>query len=412
MEQRYDLIIVGGGMVGASLAIALSGHGLKLALVESAELKAERVLEGNEPAKTPINYDDRAIALAYGAQRIFSALGAWDRMAPRAEAIRHIHVSEQGGFGFAHLDAAEEGVPALGYVITARDLGAALLDKLATLDDVALLAPARVAWVRMDEEQAVIGIDGNELATRLLVAADGGHSFIRDQLCFETRHKAYGQSAVIANLTPGRPHRGTAYECFTRNGPLAMLPMSDERCALVWTVRDDQLDDVLELDDAQFLARIQDHFGWRLGRFSRVGRRTGYPLTQTLVRRSTRPRAAIIGNAAHTLHPVAGQGFNLGLRDVAALAQVVLEGRRNSEDPGSEAVLQRYEAWRSRDQQQVARITDSLIRIFSNDFPPLRLGRNLGLLTVELCPPVRHKISRAAMGIEGRLPRLSRGVPL
>lgn len=402
-QQPYDLVIVGGGMVGATLAIALSGHGLKLALVEAARLEVEAVP----------NYDDRAIALAHGAQRIFQALELWPAMAPQAAPIRHIHVSEQGGFGFAHLDATEEGVPALGQVITARNLGAALLARLERLEDVELVAPARVKWVSVAEDLARIGLeDGRQLAARLLVAADGGNSFVRDQLCFETLRKEYHQSAVVANVTPTKPHRNIAFERFTANGPLALLPLRDDHCALVWTVADEKLDEMLGLDDDTFLARLQENFGWRLGRFRRAGRRTGYPLSQLWVRHSVKPRAAIIGNAAHTLHPVAGQGFNLGIRDVAALAEVVLEAARTGEDPGSEAVLARYQAWREKDQQQVARITDSLVRLFSNRWTPLKLGRNLGLLGVELCPPARHRIARAAMGIEGRLPRLARGVPL
>lgn len=400
--QQYDLVIIGGGMVGATLAIALSGHGLKLALVEAAELRVDQVP----------NYDDRAIALSFGAQRIFGALGVWQAMEKDAEPIRRIQVSEKGGFGFTHLDAREEGVPALGQVITARNLGAVLLDRLGNLPDVDLLAPARVRWVSVEEERAHVGLEQGELNARLLVAADGGNSFVRDQLCFETQRKEYHQSAVVANITPTKPHQGIAYERFTDNGPLALLPMRDNHCALVWTVADEALQETLALDDETFLQRIQSRFGWRLGRFRKVGRRSGYPLSQLWVRDSVKPRAAIIGNAAHTLHPVAGQGFNLGIRDVAALAEVVVDATRQGEDPGSDAVLHRYQEWRRRDQQQVARITDSLVRIFSNRWPPLRLGRNLGLLGVELCPPLRHRISRAAMGIEGRLPSLARGVPL
>ena len=402
MQDTYDLIIVGGGMVGATLAIALSGHGLKLALVEAAPLEVERVP----------NYDDRAIALSHGAQRIFGALDLWPAMQPHAEPIRRIHVSEQGGFGFAHLDAREEDVPALGQVITARNLGAVLLQHLDRLEDVDLIAPARVRWVSVNEESAHIGLEKGELKARLLVAADGGNSFVREQLCFETLRREYHQSAVVANLTPSKPHQDVAYERFTANGPVALLPMRDDHCALVWTVADSQLEEILSLDDTAFLQRIQSIFGWRLGRFRKVGRRQGYPLGQLWVKESVKPRAAVIGNAAHTLHPVAGQGFNLGIRDLAALAEVVIEAVRQGEDPGSQAVLEGYEQWRRKDQQQVARITDSLVRIFSNRLAPLRLGRNLGLLGVELCPPLRHRIAHAAMGIEGRLPRLARGVPL
>jgi len=403
MNSPYDLIIIGGGMAGTTLAAALSGHGLKLALVEAAEPKVEALP----------NYDDRAIALAWGARRIFEALDLWPAMAPHATPILHIHVSEQGGFGFTHLDAAEEGVPALGEVITARDLGAVLLEHLQGLDDLDLLAPARVRWLSIEEQAAHVGLeDGRELSAPLLVAADGGSSFVRQQLCFDTVRREYHQNAVIANVTPSKPHCNVAYERFTGNGPMALLPMHDERCALVWTVADEQREEVLGWDDATFLARLQENFGWRLGRFHKVGRRAAYPLSQLWVRDSVKPRAVLVGNAAHTLHPVAGQGFNLGIRDVAALAEVVLDAVRKGEDPGSETVLRRYEQWRRRDRRGVALATDSLVRLFSNRWPPLRLGRNLGLLGLELCPPARHGLARAAMGIEGRLPRLARGVPL
>ena len=402
-EQQYDLIIVGGGMVGATLAIALSGHGLKLALVEAAEPRVEAVP----------NYDDRAIALAYGAQRIFQALGLWPELARRAAPIRHIHVSEQGGFGIAHLDAEEEAVPALGQVITARDLGEVLLARLARLDDLDLIAPARVRWAAVADDLARVGLDDErQLTAPLLVAADGGDSFIRDHLGFVVERRAYHQSALVANVTPGRPHGDTAYERFTAQGPLALLPMPGDRCGLVWTLADENLDQHLALDDDSFLARLQAAFGWRLGRFQKVGRRAGYPLQQLLVPETVKPRVAVIGNAAHTLHPVAGQGFNLGIRDLAVLAEVVLDAHRAGQDPGSEAVLDRYRQWRQQDQQRVARLTDGLVRLFSNRWPPLRLGRNLGLLGLELCPPARHRIARTAMGLEGRLPRLARGLPL
>ena len=402
MKQIYDIIIVGGGMAGASLAIALSGNGLHIALVESAALKV---------ATIP-NYDDRGIALALGSQRIFAALQVWQDMAEQAAAIRHIHISEQGGFGFTHLDADEEQVAALGYVLTARDLGAALLKRLSHLPDIDVIAPGRVQWANTEDDLAHIGLQEQTLSARLLVAADGGNSFVRQQLCFDVKRRAYGQSAITANITPGRPHQNTAYERFTRNGPLAILPMTQQRCALVWTVREEMAGEILSLNDQQFLHRLQQQFGWRLGRLQQTGKRNSHPLSQLYVPNTIKHRAVVIGNAAHTLHPVAGQGFNLGIRDVAALAEVVLQGIRSGEDPGSTAVLQRYQDWRRKDQQQVVRFTDTLVRSFSNDLLPVKLTRNLGLLALEGLPAARHAIARAAMGIQGRLPRLSRGLPL
>lgn len=404
--EAYDLVIVGGGLVGASLAIALSGQGLRMALVEAAVPTVDEVP----------NYDDRALALAYGTRRIFEGLGLWDAVAGRAGPIEKIHVSERGQFGFTHLDRDEEGVEALGYVITARELGRTLLARLPELPDLDIIAPARVTAIDVDEQAATLTLERGDgkayLDARLVVAADGVKSFIRDAMDLPVRRWEYGQSAVVANITPERPHRHVAYERFTESGPVALLPMNDERCALVWTVSDAELDEVLALDDAAFTARFQARFGNRLGRFTKVGARQGYPLAMVRATESVRPRVAVIGNAAHTLHPIAGQGFNLGLRDVAALADVLAAAVAKGEDLGDIAVLNHYEQWRGRDQQLVSLATDGLARLFANPLLPFRLGRNLGLLAMDLLPGARHRLARAAMGLTGKLPRLARGLPL
>ncbi len=401
----HDLLIVGGGLVGASLALALAGRGLRIGLVE-----AHPPRDPGRPA-----YDDRAIALAWGSCRIFQGMGLWPAVAPHAEPICEIHVSERGRFGFTHLSAREEGVPALGQVATARDIGRALLDALDTAEGVEWIAPARVVAVHNEAERARIVIEREgerqTLAARLLVAADGGRSFVREALDLPVEQRDYGQSAVIANVTPQRAHRNVAYERFTEDGPIALLPMTEGRCALVWTVPDAHLEAVLALDDADFLAAFQARFGYRLGRFTRVGRRDAWPLQLLRVREAARGRVAVLGNAAHTLHPIAGQGFNLGLRDVAALAELVLDAQARGEDIGGEAVLAGYQAWRLDEQRQVARATDGLARLFGNPLPPLRMARNLGMLALDLFPPARHALARTAMGLRGRLPRLARGLP-
>ncbi len=402
MSQRFDVIIVGGGMAGASLAIALSGHGLKLALVEAAPLEVRSVP----------NYDSRGIALAWGSQRILDSLGIWRHLADQAQPIEHIHISEQGGFGITRLHAAEQQVPALGQVISAHDLGVGLLQTLSELKDIELIAPERVRWINPEADQVQLGLKHRNLAAAVVVAADGGNSFVRQQLGIAVKRREYRQSAITANLTPGKAHHNVAYERFTRHGPMALLPMSENRCALVWTVNDAQLGATLALSDAHFMQRVQDIFGWRLGRLQRVGERNSYPLVQLFAANPVKPRSLVIGNAAHTLHPVAGQGFNLGIRDVAVLAEILLQAHHRGEDPGAPEVLQRYASWRRRDQQQVVGFTDALVRIFSNDFLPLKLGRNLGLSALELCPPARQRIAAAAMGLSGHLPRLARGVPL
>lgn len=403
---RYDLVIVGGGMVGASLALALAGRGLRMALVE-----AYAPGDAAQPG-----YDDRAIALAYGTRRMFDAIGVWPALRERVEPIREIHVSEQGGFGAVRLAADEERVPALGYVVTARELGAVLSGRLRGQPDLELLAPARLVRFADDGGSVALEVERDglvqTLSTRLLVAADGGSSPIREQLGVPVQRWHYGQSAVVANVSPARPHRNRAYERFTASGPLALLPMSEGRCAVVWTVGDAELDQVLGLDDAEFLAGLQRRFGYRLGAFERVGRRAAYPLGLMRARESVRGRVVIIGNAAHTLHPVAGQGFNLGVRDVAALAEVVDDAHRAGLDPGDAEVLARYRRWRETEQAAMALATDGLARLFTNPLAPLRHGRRLGLLAMHWLPGARHPLARAAMGLMGRQPKLARGVPL
>lgn len=405
-KRSYDLVIVGGGMVGASLAISLAGRGLRLALIEAHTLGAD----------TQPSYDDRGIALAYGTQRIFEAIGVWPTLRDLVEPILDIHVSDRGHFGCTRLSAADEGVPALGHVVTARELGRVLLERLALIEAVEVIAPARVvSFVDRGDLVAVeIERDGlmSALECRLLVAADGGNSSIREQLDVPIVRWQYGQSAVVTNITPGRPHRNVAYERFTDTGPVALLPMSEQRCALVWTVRDEQVEKVMGLDDAAFLAAFQQRFGYRLGRFQRVGRRVSYPLSLLRARESVRGRVAIIGNAAHTLHPIAGQGFNLGVRDVAALAEVIDDAFAAGHDIGAADVLERYQRWRSAEQRNVALATDGLVRLFSNPLGIVILGRNLGLLAMELLPAAKHPLARGAMGLLGRQPHLARGVPL
>ena len=219
-------------------------------------------------------------------------------------------------------------------------------------------------------------------------------------------------TAIVTNVTPGKAHGGTAFERFTDTGPLALLPMTDDRCAVVWSARRAEVETILGWTDTEFLARLQDRFGERLGVFQRIGKRRAYPLSLTRVHEHVRPRLVLIGNAAHSVHPVAGQGFNLGLRDVAALAEVLMDATRRGDDIGDLDVLRPYAAWRRRDNQVVAALTDGLTRIFSTSFPPLALARNLGLTAVDLLPPLKRRFMRITSGLAGRLPRLARGLPL
>jgi 2-octaprenyl-6-methoxyphenol hydroxylase len=244
------------------------------------------------------------------------------------------------------------------------------------------------------------------------VAADGGDSGIRKDLGIAVRERSYGHDALITTVTPESSRPGVAFERFTETGPLAFLPMSEGRYSVVWTAREDETPELLGLSDEDFLARLQQRFGYRMGRLGRIGRRLSYPLKLMLARESVRPRLVLIGNAAHTLHPVAGQGFNLGLRDVAALAEVLADAGREGADPGGGQTLGTYRRLRGRDQHLVAAATDALARLFVNPLLPVRLARDLGMLGLDLTPGLRHLVARRFMGVGGRLPRLARGLSL
>lgn len=403
MEAQYDVLIVGGGLVGASLACALGQTPLRVGLVEALPLRAP-----SEPS-----YDERVIALSWGSRRIFEGLGLWSALAPEAEPIQSVHISDRGHFGFARLHCEDQGTEALGYVVPARAIGQTLYQGLRDLGGLSLFCPARLGEYRVEADRVLVGLDregqSQSQSTRLLVAADGGDSAIRRRLGLGLWEWDYGHTAVIATLSPERPRPGVAFERFTDTGPLALLPMTGGRYSLVWTARDGDAPALLALPEGAFLARLQERFGYRLGRLGRLGRRAAYPLRLVRVKHPVAERIALIGNAAHTLHPVAGQGFNLGLRDVAVLAQVLAEG---GQDPGAREVLERFANLRRSDLRTTALLTDALARGFANPLAPLVALRNLGLLALDLLPAPKSALARRLMGLGEPMSRLSRGLPL
>ena len=404
--EPHDVIIIGGGMVGASLACALSGQGMRIAVIEDVA----------PSTRAGPGYDDRAIALAYGTSRILDGLGLWRPLLGDATPIHQIHVSDRGHFGAARMDRADEGLPAIGYVVPARSIGQVLETALAGATDVERFCPAQVTGVERSAADVRVQVRQDRahftLHGRLLVAADGADSFVRKHFGITSLERDYGQSAIVTNITPQLPHRNIAYERFTDSGPLALLPMTEQRCAVVWTVASGQVDAVMQLSDADFLAQLQERFGQRLGRLQHVGRRQAWPLRLLQAKESVQERVALIGNAVHTLHPIAGQGFNLGARDVAVLAEVLVDAVRNGEDPGALAVLERYATWRRHDHRNVTVFTDGLARLFSLSLPALGLLRGAGLLAFDLLPPAKRLLTRLTMGRATRLPRLARGLPL
>lgn len=408
MNTDYDVVIAGGGMIGTSLALALSPLGLRVAVVEAIARGA---------AQQP-SFDDRSTALSRSTQRMFEAMQLWDDIRAASTPIRHIHVSDKGRFGFSHIDAEEQQVEALGYVVINRVLGEVLQQALSGDESIDVICPGRISAIDAGNERALATVkldDGAEasLACRLLVAADGSNSSVRDMLGIAATQTQYEQRAVIGNLLTEKPLQNTAYERFTDAGPLALLPAADERAAFIWTVAEHDATRVLGLDDDEFLAELQETFGNRLGTFSRMGKRASYPLMLSKAQCLTATRSVLIGNSAHGLHPVAAQGFNLGMRDVAALCDCIADSCANGEqDIGSQVLLDRYAEWRKADQGKLVRFTDGLVRLFTSRRPPLRLLRNAGMLGFDFVPGVRSEFARHTMGLAGRLPRLSRGVPL
>lgn len=410
MKPDYDILIVGGGMVGATMAYALSPLPLRIGVIEAVPFKSD-----SQPS-----YDDRAIALAYGSARIIETMGLWDKLSNKVSPIKKIHVSDRGHFGVTRIDSAAEQVDALGYVIENRLVGAVLAEQLPKLGNVELICPATVSHVELTADSAHLTVAGEgeprPLNAKLVIAADGGNSVVRQLLEIPTRSWNYGQTAVIANITPARHHQGVAYERFTHSGPVALLPNAaaddPKRCSLVWTVRSGDEERILNLSGADFLAELQRCFGYRLGELEKVGRRNVYPLKLVRAKQQVRPRLALIGNAAHTLHPIAGQGFNLGLRDVAVLADVLAEACSAGEDVGAAAVMQHYADWRHWDHRKVIGFTDTLARLFSNPLAPVALARNIGLVAVDVVPPLKRILTRQTMGLAGKLPRLAMGLPL
>jgi len=405
MKRRHpDIAIVGGGLVGATLACALAPLGYRVAVVEAVAPRAS-----HQPS-----YDDRTLALGRASTRILDGLGLWEALRGQATAIREVIVTELGRPGRVSLKPSELGLKHFGHVVEARVYGQAVLGHLHGLDDVVMHCPAQVTAVRADASAVrlhVAGADGEEeLQAALLVAADGAASTVRRLLGVAVREKDYGQTAVICNVTPERPHGGRAFERMTSTGPMAVLPHRDLRCGLVWCVASEDAQALLDMPEEEFLRQATRRYGGELGAFVRMGRRSAYPLKLTLAADDTLPRVVILGNAAHAIHPAGAQGFNLGLRDVAVLAEVLAEAEPGGGgDPGTDGVLQRYSEWRRPDREATVAFSDGMVSLFSSPLALSGAVRTLGLLAHGLFPPLRRRLATQAMGYRGRVPRLARG---
>lgn len=401
-KDQVDVLIIGGGLVGASLACALENSGHSVAIIEAHPLNAE-----SQPS-----YDDRTVALSYGSRRIFNAMGLWSSLAQQVEPIKTIHISDRGHFGVTRLRHSEEGVDALGYVAENRTLGKHLYERLEKNSNLHLHCPAQLTQLTQTADQVQVQYIENEhtheISASVLVAADGVTSQVRELLHIGTSRQDYQQSAIIVNVSPTKRHQNVAYERFTETGPIAFLPMTSNRCSVVWTLPAEQAEALMQLDDAAFLQQLQQNFGYRLGELNRIGRRQQYPLALVESTQLVRGRVVVVGNAAHTLHPVAGQGFNLALRDIALLAELMV----SNQDVGDETLLLGYQQLRAQDASRVYRFTDALVKTFSNNFAPLAHARAAGLLAVDLLPSLKHALAKQSMGLGGRLSKLARGLSI
>ncbi|MCX7042633.1 MAG: 2-octaprenyl-6-methoxyphenyl hydroxylase [Gammaproteobacteria bacterium] len=406
----FDIVVLGGGLVGSSLACALDGRGFRTALVE-----------GSLPRESPPGFDERKLALAAASLNALGALGVLAHLPEAPSPIRRIHVSRQGDFGVVRLQAADVGRDAFGGVVSARELGQALERRLAALSDLHLLRPQTVSAIRDIEGGVALrlqpgqGIDatqdagGSEVTTRLLVAADGTGSFARQAQGIGVDRHDYLQTLLVCSLVTDRPADGGAFERFTADGPVALLPMGRQYGAICAVPRA-EAEAVIAMDDAAYMDYFQRRFGWRAGRVFRVGKRSAYPIARVVAERIVSRRMVLMGNAAQTIHPIGAQGFNLGLRDALALAEV-LAAADAGVDPGSESVLQAYQLARREDRERTLSFSDGLARATGNASLPMHLLRSIGLMALANVPGLSAPLVSGAMGFRGKVPALSRSSP-
>jgi len=399
MQQDYDILIAGGGLAGNCLALALKDTGLKIAIVEA---KSREQLYAS-PA------GDRALALAAGTVMMLDVLGIWQGISHAATAIKHIHISDRGHFGKTRLSAQKEHVDALGYVITARDMETHVAN-LMTETGIELICPARVVGLMSGDNEVCVSLkQGNEslnVSAGLLVGADGGLSSVRKLLDIAQQVTEYGQTALVTTVKSKLPNKNTAYERFTASGPLALLPVAKNQCSVVWTRTTEDAKALMLGSEADFLVELQQCFGFKLGELSLIAPRRAFPLSLIRAEKMIAGRTVIIGNAVHQLHPVAGQGFNLGLRDVVCLAEMLIKQHEQNQDIGAADFLTGYAVSRKKDHDRTIGFTDAVVKIFSNEWLALAVARNVGLALLDHIPVAKTLLTRRAMGLAGHLSRL------
>ena len=404
MADDAELVVAGGGLVGMLLGVACADAGLEVAVIDRQD----------PAAMLDERFDGRTSAIAYGSRLVFDGIGLWPQIADEAEPIREIRVADDDSPLFLHYDHRELGEAApLGYIVENRVLRRALFRRAEALPTLRLLAPRRFAATEPSATGIVAVLaDGERLRARLIAAADGKDSPLRREAGIRAVEWRYSQTGIVTTVAHARPHAGIAVEHFLPAGPFAILPMTGNRSSIVWTEDAALAPRLLELPEAEFAAELRGRFGGHLGDIEPVGPRWAYPLALMQAERYVARRLALVGEAAHVIHPIAGQGLNIGIRDIAALAELIVDTRRLGLDIGADSVLEQYQRWRRTDALLLAAVTDGLNRLFSNTIEPIRLVRDVGLSVVNQLPPLKRLLMRHAMGMIGERPRLARGLPL
>lgn len=406
MQHDYDVTIIGAGMVGASLACALAPSGLRIGIIESIPLSNDQ----------ETSYDDRGITLSPSSQRILDRIGVWQEVQSTTTAIKKIHVSEQGRFGFTHLDANDIGKTELGHVVVARCLGQALHKRMAAFKNINLICPAQLKHFQRTDTGMILEIVESEsiktINTGLLVGADGNRSLVRRLAGISTKERDFEQTAIVANISTQKPNHATAYERFTPHGPVALLPIDKNRSVLVFIVNKENAERYLSMPEMQYIKTIETEFGRRLGKIEKVGQRRSYPIIFIEAVEQYQQQLILLGNSAHSIHPNMAQGFNLGLRDTAGLAECISDGIAKGLDIDDINILENYIALRHADQRRVMRFTNGLASSFYNQLPLLGPVRNFAMLLIDTIPDLKSTFVEKAMGLSGLQPRLVRGLEL
>jgi 2-octaprenyl-6-methoxyphenol hydroxylase len=406
MAYDADILIIGGGLNGPALALALAQNHLKVIVVDARPA----------PARADVGFDGRAYSLAIASRRLLSAIGVWPALADLAQPILQIKASDgRAGNGpapfFLHFDSDEIEEGPMGFMVEDRHLYAAFLSAMQSDGRITLISGETVTEQATTSQGGSITLaSGRSLSARLIVGCDGRNSGTAQRAGITRTGWAYGQTALVSAVHHDKPHNGIAHQYFMPEGPLAILPLKDgHRSCIVWSETDAHAAAIQALPDKEYLAALRPRFGDFLGDIQLVGTRFTYPLSLSLANSYIAPRVVLVGDAAHGVHPIAGQGLNLGLRDVAALAQILVEAARRGEDFGAADVLARYQAWRRPDAMALALGMDAVNRLFSNDNPILRIGRDLGMGLIGSSPRLRRAFIRQAAGLSGDLPLLLAG---